>query len=525
MTTGNFNLAGDYGRSFNERAAIVIAAENADLLAKCQQLQTALDEYKHRYHDLAESLPQTIFEIDIHGNLKYSNAYGYQSMGYSQAEVESGFRVVDTFLPEDRQRIQENIGRIVKGEKIMGQEYTARRKDGSTFPVMIFSSPIKVGDSTIGLRGIIIDISERKRYEEALKNSEEKYRTLFDQKLDGVVVMDQSLKILLANSAAAEIFGFESPGDLSGLNFFDFISRDDEFGFHYSVRNVFENGLTQLNEVRCKRVNGAEIWIALVCHSINYQGKMAGLASFRDITMQKRADEELRRSQVEIQNLYAHSHMVREEERNLIAREIHDELGQSLTALRFDLYWLQKRLDQGDHEVQEKAKAMSAVISDSIASVQRICSQLSPPILEELGIVAALEWHVGEFEKHFGISAEFRSGVADLETTRECSIAIFRIVQEALTNVARHAGASRVTVRLSRENGNLRVSVSDNGKGISQSEISSSYSYGLLGMKERALAFGGQFEIKRGRKGGTVVAFSLPVIRSGASQSEENTRR
>jgi PAS domain S-box-containing protein len=499
----------------------------AELLGRCIRLQTALEESEHQYYDLAESLPQTIFEVDLDGNLKYSNAHGLRAWGYTLKDVEKGLNIIEIFIPRDNLRLKENLRRLLNGEKFLGQEYTALRKDGSVFPVMIFSNPIKRDNHPVALRGIIIDISERKRYEESLRLSEEKYRTLFDQKLDGVMVIDETLKILLANSAAAEILGFESAGELKDLNFLDVIRVDREYRFHdlININNIFDSNLEQTNEIRCRKRSGAEIWIALICNTISYQGKLAGLASFRDITLQKQTDEDLRRSRVEIQNLYAHSHMVREEERKLIAHEIHDELGQVLTALQIDLYWLQKRLAKDNGEIQEKTKAMSLLISESIASVQRICSKLSPPILDELGIVATLEWQATEFEKHIGIACEFHSKIDELKITRECSIAIFRIVQEALTNVARHAQASRVSLRLSRKNGNLLVKIVDNGKGITQNQISSSYSYGLLGMKERALAFGGEFEIRRGRRNGTTVTFSIPIERSGASLDEEDISR
>ena len=523
--TNSFSQAEFGERPRKAPDTVLNTRDREELLARCEQLQKALEESESRYYDLAESLPQTIYEIDLDGNLKYSNAYGLKSMGYSVEDIKNGLNVCEIIVPQDRQRVRANISRILAGEKILGQEYDALRKDGTTIPVMIFSRPIKRGDLTVGLRGIIVDISERKRYEEALRLSEEKYRTLFDQKLDGVVVLDQDLKILLANSAAAEIFGFEAAEEINGLGFLDFVAEEEEDGFRFLMKSIFEYDLRQINEVRCIKKTGAQIWIALICHTIAYQGKLAGLVSFRDITVEKQAEEKLRKSRVEIQNLYAHSHMVREEERNLIAHEIHDELGQVLTALQIDLYWLQKRLGKDSSEVQEKVRSMSGLISDSISSVQRICSKLSPPILDELGIAAALEWQVSEFEKHFGISAEFRSSVEELDITRECSIAIFRVVQEALTNVARHAQANKVNVSLSKKNGNLIVTIVDDGKGISLNQIHSSYSYGLLGMKERALAFGGEFNIKRGRRGGTAVIFSVPVTRSGAGSVEENTGR
>ena len=509
----------------NGKPAIILKGDDhAELLAKCNRLQTALEESEHQYYDLAESLPQTIFEIDLDGNIKYANSHGLKTWGYTRQEIEKGLNVNEIIAPPDNLRVKENLRRILNGQMILGQEYTARRKDGSTFPVMIFSNPIRRENHQVGLRGIVIDISERKHYEEYLRLSEEKYRALFDQKLDGVLVVDENLKILLANSAAAEILGFESPEELHGLDFFGIIPFDKEYEFHYMIDNIFNGNLKQINEIRCKKRSGAEIWIALIWNTINYYGKSAGLASFRDITLQKQTDEDLKRSRVEIRNLYAHSHMVREEERKLIAREIHDELGQVLTALQIDLYWLQKRLAKDHGEIHEKTKAMSALISESIVSVQRICSKLSPPILE-LGIIATLEWQISEFEKHFGIACKFYSKIDELNITRECSIAIFRIVQEALTNVARHARATKVSLRLSRKNGSLIIKIVDNGKGITQNQISSSYSYGLLGMKERALAFGGHFEIKRGPHNGTIVMFSIPIERSGNGLYEKNTSR
>jgi PAS domain S-box-containing protein len=523
--TDSLNLAELGCRADSGDRSAAASRWRAELLARCRRLENALAESEHRYYDLAESLPQTIYEIDSDLNLKYCNAHGLKILGYTLEDLTQGFNVLSTFAPQDHARIKSNIYKILNGEKILGQEYRAVRSDGTTFPVMIFSSPITRANQTVGLRGIIIDISERKRYEEALRLSEEKYRTLFDQKLDGVVVIDENLAILLANAAAADILGYAAADELSGLNLLESIAADGEIEFHHWIKDIFANNVKQNCEIHCHKKSGAEIWIALICNRINYQGKRAGLASFRDITNQKQIDEDLRRSKIEIQNLYAHSHMIREEERNLISHEIHDELGQALTALQIDLYWLQKRLVGNNHEVREKAKAMSALISESISAVQRICSKLSPPILDELGIIAALEWQLSEFGRHFDIRWQFHSQTRELEINRECSIAIFRIVQEALTNVARHAKASKVSLNIEKRNGHLVVRVVDNGKGITHSQIASSYSYGLMGMKERALAFGGEFAIKPGRNGGTLLQFSIPVERFGADTDEEDPGR
>jgi PAS domain S-box-containing protein len=484
----------------------------AEDITERKRLGQALSESERKYRDLVDSLPQTIFEIDEKGNLTYANRHGFQLSGYSLEDIGKGLNALQLFIPEDRERVKENIRRIMAGEKISGQEYTALIKDGSTFPVMIYSSLIVRESKPIGLRGIVIDMTDLKQAEEALRQSEERYKALFEQKLDGVVVIDEKLKLLLANKAAAEMFDFDSVEELLEINLFEYIASEErERTFEIIAKDMFEKDLRQINEFRCIKKSGEEIWIGAIGTRIEYQGRVVGLASFRDITLQKQTEQELERSHQELRKLSSYLQSVREEERTLIAHEIHDELGQSLTALKMDIFWLQKRLTKEQQPLLDKAETMSKLVDDTILSVKRISSKLRPTILDDLGLVAAIEWQAEEFKDHTGVNCEVSIGTEDLVLGKERATTIFRVFQEALTNITRHAHATNVKVSLKLKAKRLVLKVVDNGEGITDEQILSPKSFGLIGMRERAHYFGGEVKINGIAGKGTTLEITIPL--------------
>jgi signal transduction histidine kinase len=202
---------------------------------------------------------------------------------------------------------------------------------------------------------------------------------------------------------------------------------------------------------------------------------------------------------------------VREEERTRISREIHDELGQSLTALKMDLSWLVKRLGKEQKPLLEKAGLMSKLIDMNIQTVKRISTELRPGLLDDLGIAAALEWQAEEFKERTGIQCAVSVDPEDIALDRNRSTTIFRVFQETLTNVVRHADATKVKISLKQNNGDLILQVRDNGKGITEKQISSPKSIGLIGMRERVTFLGGKLKITGDRKKGTTVTVSIPV--------------
>jgi signal transduction histidine kinase len=224
------------------------------------------------------------------------------------------------------------------------------------------------------------------------------------------------------------------------------------------------------------------------------------------------SEQRLRASEENLRALATHLQSVREEERIHIAREIHDELGQALTGLKFDLNSFARNYESDDAEAKlEKQQALNVAIDRIINSVRRIASGLRPEVLDEIGLAAAFEWQAREFQRRTGIRCHVSIAAHFPDPDKDRSTALFRIFQELLTNVARHANATRVNVSLSHGESALALCVEDNGRGIKESEAQSPRSLGFLGLRERVLAFGGSIDVKGDEGKGTRVCVSVPV--------------
>jgi signal transduction histidine kinase len=237
----------------------------------------------------------------------------------------------------------------------------------------------------------------------------------------------------------------------------------------------------------------------------------ANLALQEEINERRQAEEQLTFLNRQLRELSANLQSVREEERTRIAREIHDVLGQQLTVLKLDISWLSKRLVPG--ELQDKTQMMLASVDETLQVVRKIATELRPGVLDDLGLIAAIEWQCREFESRFGIKCTLDTEIHELETSHEISTAVFRVFQETLTNILRHAKASRAEIRISISNDTLGVTISDNGRGITEEEITQKNSLGLLGMKERMLSIGGDILITGIPGAGTVVRLVIPLQR------------
>lgn len=234
-----------------------------------------------------------------------------------------------------------------------------------------------------------------------------------------------------------------------------------------------------------------------------------------EIAERKAIEDELRHSREQLRQLATHLQSAREEERNRIAREIHDQLGQVLTAVKMDLSLLGRKFSDGQQSfsrsaVLQELKSMSQLLDNTIKSVREIITELRPEMLEDLGLKAAMEWQAQEFEARTQIKTHFSSNLMDVDLDLERSTAVFRILQEALTNIARHANATQVHIELRAEPTQLVLKVQDNGKGITASEMVKAHSFGILGMRERALLFGGTVEISGQPRQGTTLTVQIP---------------
>jgi two-component system sensor histidine kinase UhpB len=237
---------------------------------------------------------------------------------------------------------------------------------------------------------------------------------------------------------------------------------------------------------------------------------------FRDITQRRRSEEEIRQSRERLRALVAHAESLREEERIRIAREVHDELGQMVTGLRMDLAWMERRLPElPDEGVRGswsgKMRSMFDLLDLMVKGVRRISGELRPVVLDDLGLLPALEWQAREWQARTGIACRLTSTTSDTTVSAARATAVFRIFQEALTNVARHAQATQVEATLGLGPNSLTLEVRDNGKGITEEQQHQSKSFGLLGMKERAALLGGACSVHGAPGRGTSVVVKIPL--------------
>jgi signal transduction histidine kinase len=209
--------------------------------------------------------------------------------------------------------------------------------------------------------------------------------------------------------------------------------------------------------------------------------------------------------------------MIREEERATVAREIHDDLGQSLTALKMDITWMKQNPGMVEEKRSTKFDVMLDLTNSIIQTVKRIATELRPGILDDLGLVPAIEWQAEEFRKRSGIQCNLQISVGEVIIEEDISIAVFRIFQESLTNIARHSGATKIEVAIKKKDDLLQMEVTDNGVGISEEQIISSRSLGLIGMNERVSVLKGKLTISRAAEGGTTVGVYIPLKRTRQS--------
>ena len=248
-------------------------------------------------------------------------------------------------------------------------------------------------------------------------------------------------------------------------------------------------------------------------------GKLIGIVEdFKDISERKKSEKEIMESRGKLRRLAAHLQVNREEERERIAHEIHDELGQALTALKMDVHWIGRKLSETDDPLVEKTVTMSTLIDTTVQSVKRIISELRPRLLDDFGFSAAMEWQVDEFMKRTGIQCDIELEPEDIILDEARSIAIFRIFQETLTNITRHANATRVRVALKESTNVIEMKVIDNGKGLSKKRLSTPQSFGIIGMRERAHSLGGSLVIYGARDKGTTVTVTIPKYWKGENE-------
>jgi len=458
--------------------------------------EESLRESEERYRDLVENSHELICTHDLNGRILSVNRAAVEILGYAEADLTQRMNIRDLLMPDVRYQFEEYMDRIVKagattgiilvqtasGDRRVLEYYNSLRTEGVDAPIV---------------RGIARDITARRQTERALRESEERYRGLFENSKDIIYVHNMSGRYTSVNRAGETVSGYTRE-EIIGRPFWDFIAPEYvKSAREYLCKKLEEVGETSY-EVELVTKDGQRIPVEVTSRIIYKEGlPIAVQGTARDIRERKQAQEAL-------QTYSRRLMQAQETERQCIARELHDGIGQVLTAIRINLHTIQDMCQT--NTCRPRVEESIAIIDEAIAQVRELSLNLRPALLDDLGLAAALRWYVHQFAQRTGLKTELISEIDSARLAWEVETACFRIAQEALTNVARHARATRAVVQLKRLPAGLRVTISDDGVGFDVKHVKRQVSaLGLRGMTERACAAKGAVTIYSKRDVGTQV--------------------
>ena len=483
---------------------------------KAKNAEQQMRETEERFKLLVESVKDyAIFFIDPEGYILTWNAGAKNIKGYNAEEI-IGKHISVFYTPEE----------IIEKEPMLNLQEAAKkgrferegwrlRKDGSRFWANIVFSSLYFDDGRLrGFIKITRDITERREAEVKIKkfNVELEKRVreqtvemteIFERITDAFIALDKDFRYIYVNKKTGELI-HQDPASLIGKCVWDVfpdVVDSDTYKF-------FQEAMKEQ-----RYICNTDYYAPLDLWQENHiYPSPKGLSIFiRDVTHRKKAEEEILQTTGQLRRLSAYLQTIREDEKTNIAREVHDHLGQTLTALKMDISWLKKKLEKSEPAVIKKLDDSSILLGETINSVRRIVTGLHPGILDTLGIIAALEWLSKDFEERYGIKIFFQEPKEDIKISPEISIGLFRIYQESLTNIARHAGATEVITSIKKTERNLQMIVSDNGSGFDIQKASIKKSLGLISMRERALMMNGSCEIISQPGKGTSIIVKITI--------------
>ena len=470
--------------------------------------EDALRESEARLRTIIESEPECVKLVDHQGRLLDINPAGLTMIEAESIDAVRGRSVLDVVVPEHRAAYEDLIRRVFAGQSGT-LEFEIIGLRGKRSWLATHAVPLREASGTIrAALGITRDISRRRIAERALVESEERFCKAFyanalplmiTRLSDGMVLDANAAFTKLVNRPREEILG-QTTVELGVIE----PARRAAVIERLRAEGVVNDIELELHPRDSEPRSGL---LSLV--RIELGGQQCTLGTYRDVTEAKRAEAQLRASRAALRSLATRQQDIREDERSRIAREIHDSLGQALTALKLQLVAAQDAAATEAPALSTRLAETASMVDDLVKSVRRIATELRPPILDQLGLPAAVEWLAQDFARRTGIRCQTSILPTDGAITNELATALFRIVQEALTNVLRHAGATRVDIELGVKSGCVIVEINDDGSGITETGMGPG-SLGILGMRERAAALGGVLEVAPRSNGGTRVAAWFP---------------
>lgn len=407
-----------------------------------------------------------------------------------------------------------------RGVPVRGFDFSLVFDDGSSRDVLGYSAPLRnENGQPRGAVVVLLDVTERNQLQQSITRNETRLRGILNSAMDAIITIDASQRVVLFNPAAERIFGHAAEQAL-GAPLQQFIPERILTLPAEPVQHFDENGDTtrgieplRLNLTGMRR-SGVGFPLEATIALMEEDGVKFYTLILRDVTERQRAANTLLLLQMDLREFVAKVQAEREQEKTFLARELHDELGQALTAVKMDIMWVLEKLPVGQVTVVEKLEQMLLLLNDTVAATRRISANLRPLMLDDLGIAAAADWLVSNFSERSGTECRLSIPDPTFHLAEPYATAVFRILQEALTNIAKHAQASLVEISISEINGEVRLSVADNGLGFSATDPRKSDSFGLLGMRERAYLLKGSVDITSAPDQGTVINVRIPIAQA-----------
>ncbi|MCA1780089.1 MAG: PAS domain S-box protein [Xanthomonadaceae bacterium] len=438
----------------------------------------------------------------------YASPAAGRVLGYA-AEQLLGQRLDDLVHPDDLAGVVTAFALARDGEDTVAATMRVQAADGSWRWCEAFCRGVESEETgELEIHAAIHDISKFKQIEKAIERVAREWRSTFDAARDAILMLDRQARIIRVNLATTRVLNCdfaELLGQPLRQVIHDRLDLDDPFG----VDQVWQ----QRGQVRRDvQLEGSGRWLRSTIDPVaGTGGEMTGAIVFlADISTEKQAEVRLRDTLEQLRRLSSHLQVVREEERKSIAREVHDELGHAMTALKMEIAWLGRQLDDSEPDLKKHIGSMTSLVDQTISTVRRISSELRPPVLDDLGLDAAIEWLAEDFKARTSLPVSVRlpDPVDNIRGKR--AISSYRIVQEALTNAARYAEAGAVEIDWHQDETNIRLEIRDNGKGFDADARRPCGGFGLLGMEERARDLDGELVVATRMGEGTLIRLTFP---------------
>lgn len=469
-----------------------------------KKAEAAIIASEEKYRSLVEQASDAIFVADPNGRFITVNSSLCRLSGFTEKELLK-MSIHDFTIIEDLQKNPLHFTELKQGKTVITERLMQGKKDIGY--VQINAKILENGNLLV----FVADITERKRAQKALAESENRLRTIYNTEPECIKLLGAKAELLEINPAGLEMIEADNFEQVKGKSVLGIVNEPFRKAYKKLINNVFKEKSGVL-EFEITGLKGTTRW--LETHAVPLKNTKGEIISFlgvtRDVSERKKIEEKIKNTNEQLRHLTAHLQSIREEERLRIGREIHDELGQQLTAIKMDVVWMDKKIPEETTALKIKLKNIITLLDGSNQSIRRILSELRPVILDDFGLLEALSWLGSQFTTNTGIPVNFTTTQTAVKIPAPIATCIFRIYQEALTNITRHANAKMIATSLSFEDGEIIVTIVDDGKGFRPNAVQNKQSFGILGMKERVLSLNGKFELISAPKKGTKIILTLP---------------